>query len=141
MRRWETERIGPQLLFVSPGLHDCYHEPEEYEHHAKELAKLAGHLASLQHQTVVWIDANPFTYGANGAATLQCIFHVNAAAHQLVREHNILMFSRQTMIVSGHQVTVPAGCQSRFDAEVDKASNPHFQASQLLSKREDALSQ
>lgn len=102
--RWQTEGGGPHFLFVSPGIHDCYHEPEEYEHHARELARLARHMASLQHQTVVWIDANPITYAVHGAAALKCIFYVNAAAHALAREHGLLMFSRQTMIVSGHQV-------------------------------------
>ena len=101
--RWQTEGNGPQFLFVSPGIHDCYHEPEEYEHHTRELARLARHLASLTHQTVVWIDANPITYAVHGAAALKCMFYVNAAAHALAREHGLLMFSRQTMIVSGHQ--------------------------------------
>lgn len=102
--RWEAGKNRPQFLFVSPGIHDCYHAPEEYEHHARELAKLASHLASLQRQTVIWIDANPITYAVNNAAALKCMFYVNAAAHALAQQHGILMFSRQTMIVSGHQV-------------------------------------
>lgn len=105
VRRWEAEKGGPQFLFVSPGLHDCYHAPEEYEHHTAELRRLARHLAALQpRQTIVWIDANPITYAAHKAAALKCMFYVNAAAHALAREFGLLMFSRQTMIVSGHQV-------------------------------------
>ncbi len=124
MHRWEAEKNGPHFLFVSPGIHDCYHAPEEYEHHARELAKLARHLASLQRQIVVWIDANPITYAAGGAAALKCMFYVNAAAHALVREHGILMFSRQTMIVSGHQVTSPADLELYDSGSTSNLSAP-----------------
>lgn len=102
--RFEKQKNGPDFLFVSPGLHDCYHEPEEYEHHALMLRRLAQHLSGLQGQTVVWVDMNPITYGVHNSAALKCVFYVNAAAHQLAREFGLLLFSRQTMIVSGHQV-------------------------------------
>ena len=28
--RWSQEKSGPTYLFVSPGLHDCYHQPDQY---------------------------------------------------------------------------------------------------------------
>ena len=67
--RWIDEKSGPTFLFVSPGLHDCYHQPDEYEHHARALRHLVEHLSILQ-QTVVctllllspckgWSDGSP----------------------------------------------------------------------------------
>lgn len=50
--RWMTEKSGPTFLFVSPGLHDCYHQPDEYEHHARAVRHLVEHLSMLR-QTVV----------------------------------------------------------------------------------------
>lgn len=50
--RWTQEKSGPTYLFVSPGLHDCYHQPDQYEHHARRLRHLVEHLSMLQ-QTVV----------------------------------------------------------------------------------------
>ena len=104
--RWTKEKGGPTLLFVSPGLHDCYHEPDQYEHHARNLRHLVEHLMTLD-QTVVYVDMNPTTraFNADGHQqnALRCIFYVNDVAHALAREHGMLMFSRQTMIVSGNQ--------------------------------------
>lgn len=96
------EKSGPDILFVSPGLHDCYHDPDQFEHHARNLRHLVEHLARLP-QTVVYVDMNPTTWGANKRKTLKCVFYVNAAGHALAKEFGMLMFSRQTMIVSGDQ--------------------------------------
>ena len=52
--RWTHEKSGPTFLFVSPGLHDCYHQPGQYEHHARALRRLVEHLSMLR-QTVVRI--------------------------------------------------------------------------------------
>ena len=101
--RWiKNKESGPNLLFVSPGLHDCYHEPDQYEHHARNLRKLLEHLRTLP-QTVVYIDMNPTTWAAAGQKALKCVFYVNAAGHAIAKEMGLLMFSRQTMIVSGGQ--------------------------------------
>ena len=87
---------------MSPGLHDCYHDPDQFEHHARNLRHLVEHLARLP-QTVVYVDMNPSTWGANKQKILKCVFYVNAAGHALAKEFGMLMFSRQTMIVSGDQ--------------------------------------
>lgn len=100
--RWTSVKDGPDYLFVSPGLHDCYHEPDQYEHHARELGRLIEHLAALP-QTVVYIDANPVTRAVDDKKALKCLLYVNSAAHAIVRKRGMLMFSRQTMIVSGDQ--------------------------------------
>ena len=89
-------------MFVSPGLHDCFHDPDQYEYHARQLRHLVEHLAMLQ-LTVIYVDANPTTEGSTGHKLLNCIFHVNAAGHALAEEFGMLMFSRQTMIVTGDQ--------------------------------------
>ena len=100
--RWIQGQRGPDFLFVSPGLHDCYHDPDQYGHHARKLRHLVEHLAALP-QTVVYVDMNPSTWGANSQKILKCVFYVNAAGHALAKEFGLLMFSRQTMIVSGDQ--------------------------------------
>lgn len=91
------------MLVVSPGLHDCYHEPEALEHHARQLWLLAHHLSLLE-QTVVWVDMNPISKGVADKATLKCCFYLNSVAHHLAAEFGFLLFSRQAMIVSGHQM-------------------------------------
>ena len=50
----------------------------------------------------VYIDMNPVTRATGDQKALKCIFYVNAAAHALAREFGMLMFSRQTMIVSAN---------------------------------------
>ena len=50
----------------------------------------------------VYIDMNPITRANGNADALECAFYVNTAAHALAREFQMLMFSRQSMIVSAH---------------------------------------
>ena len=50
----------------------------------------------------VYIDMNPVTRATGDQTALKCVFYVNAAAHALAREFGMLMFSRQTMIVSAN---------------------------------------
>ena len=100
--RWIQGKEGPEFLFVSPGLHDCFHDPDHYEYHARQLRHLVEHLVMLR-STVIYVDANPTTEGGIGYKILNCIFHVNTAGHALAEEFGMLMFSRQTMIVTGDQ--------------------------------------
>ena len=55
--RWISEKSGPTYLFVSPGLHECWHEPDQYKRHARRLRRLVEHLSTLQ-LTVVRIFPN-----------------------------------------------------------------------------------
>ena len=57
--RWISEGIGPTYLFISPGVHECWHEPDQYERHARRLRRLVQHLSTLQ-LTVVRIFPNAF---------------------------------------------------------------------------------
>ena len=48
----------------------------------------------------MYIDMNPVTRANRDAHALKCTLYVNSAAHALAREFQMLMFSRQSMIVS-----------------------------------------
>lgn len=69
-----------------------------------QLQRLAQHLRLMSNQTVVWVDANPMTHAAHGALALDCALGVNAAAHEQARQLGLLLFSRQSMVLSGQQV-------------------------------------
>ncbi|KAK9908144.1 hypothetical protein WJX75_003271 [Coccomyxa subellipsoidea] len=101
-KSWAVEG-GPDYVIVSPGAHDCFHEPEDHKHHALQLGRLARHLHELN-QTVIWVDINPMTFAVHGAPALKCALNVNAAAHAQAKELGFYMFSRQTMITSAGQV-------------------------------------
>ena len=45
---------------------------------------------------------NPVTRANGDADALKCVFYVNTAAHALAREFQMLMFSRQSMILSAN---------------------------------------
>ena len=50
----------------------------------------------------VYIDMNVVTRANGGADALKCTLYVNTAAHALAREFQMLMFSRQSMMVSAN---------------------------------------
>ena len=61
--RWINEKSGPTFLFMSPGLHDCYHQPDEYEHHARALRHLVQHLSMLRQTVVRTVSLQPLCKG------------------------------------------------------------------------------
>lgn len=99
----EAGVAGPDYVLVSPGAHDCFHEPEDWKHHVLQLQKLAKHLHQLN-QTVIWVDINPMTYAVHGAPALKCALNINAAAHEQAGKLGFYMFSRQSMIQSAGQL-------------------------------------
>ena len=71
---------------MSPGIHDCYHDPNGTEHHALQLDHLAEHLSRLD-LTVVWVDTNPITRSGFGVepweSALKCSFYVNEVSERM----------------------------------------------------------
>jgi hypothetical protein len=100
--RWD-QGGGPDYYIISPGLHDCYHEPLAVEHHVLQLRKLAEHLKALK-QKVIWVDMNPITSAVHDQPALKCTFSVNHHAQMLADEFGFSLFSRQSMIVTGYQL-------------------------------------
>ena len=68
-----------------------------------QVERLGKHLSQLANQTVVWVDSNPVTKGVHEDA-LDCVRAVNAAALEQAQRQGLHLFSRQSMILSGHQV-------------------------------------
>ena len=101
-RRWDEEG-GPDYYVISPGLHDCFHEPLALEHHVMQLRKLAEHLKKLK-QKVIWVDMNPMTNAVHDSAGLKCSFRINHHAQMLAGEFGLSLFSRHSMIVTGYQM-------------------------------------
>ncbi|CAK0784612.1 hypothetical protein CVIRNUC_007816 [Coccomyxa viridis] len=99
---WQ-QKGGPHYVVVSPGGHDCYHNPEDYEYHSVEAVRLAKHLHMLP-AIVIWVDQNPMSFAVHGKPALHCLLHVNSVAHAQAKELGFFMFSRQTMIMSAEQV-------------------------------------
>lgn len=90
---------------MSPGIHDCYHDPNGTEHHALQLEHLAEHLSRLD-LTVVWVDTNPITRSGFGVepweSSLKCSFFVNDLSRRIAEKYGLLFFSRHAMIAADH---------------------------------------